>query len=365
MPPKTRTKANAKAVVAKDVSSSSSASKFKPWKTDTKLASGGDLKQASQWRVDTTSYSQTVEVHHNEQFTLKPLIISEGEYKGRQVLMLMPVKITEYFPFMELPPELRQMVYEIVLLEENSRNIDIDSYKPSGLSRRPVQSGFRSTSRDGPHHGLTWDKSRGKWMGQPPSNMGLLRVSHQVRRETAPVVYGLQTFHCHGMSPMEVFLETIGDMRGYLKHLPIKEYGYKLGKQRSIFSLLRDARSLRSITYPHNLLCAGKQEQMYYEHLLTVEDLAREAAPMLRALHESREDDDTAVPICELIQVEKPHLCFSCRHMKDTSTYKCMNMACEYPCGEAEQHHIDINARLRAAIAKELGFALAEELESK
>ncbi|KAK3651157.1 hypothetical protein LTR56_005921 [Elasticomyces elasticus] len=362
MPPKTRTKANAKAALAKNVPSSSSALSFELWKTDTRLASGGDLKQISQWRVDTTSYSQTVEVHHNEQFTLKPLTITDGEYKGRQVLMLMPVKITEYFPFMELPPELRQMVYEIVLLEEKSKEITIDSYKPKGLPRRPVQSGFRSTSRSSPHHGLTWDKSRGKWIGQQPSNMGLLRVSHQLRRETAPVVYGLQTFHCLGMSPMEVFLDTIGDMRKYLKHLPIQEYAYKPGKERLIFSLLRDAKSLRSIAYPHGLLCGDKRAYQYGNRS-SVEGLMREAAPMLKALHESREHDVTAVSVLDIIKLGRPRLCYQCERNMDKPNYKCANMSCGYPCSEIEKHHTDFETRLRAGIATEVGITMVVDGE--
>ncbi|KAK3616387.1 hypothetical protein LTR56_025988 [Elasticomyces elasticus] len=335
MPPKTRTKANAKAVVAKDVPSSSSAVSFEPWKTDTKLASGGSLaKHVSRWRVDTTSYSRTVEVHHNEQFTLKPLTITDGEYKGRQVLMLMPVKITEYFPFMDLPPELRKMVYELVLLDEKTKQITIDSYKPPGLPRRAVQSGFRSSRRGGPHHGLTWDKAKGKWLGQKPTNMGLLRVSHQVRHETAPFVYGLQTFHCLDMSAMEIFLQTIGsDMRGYLKHLPFNEYGYKPGKEYPIFRLLRDAKSLRRMTFPHDLICTDKKT-WHFGKRISLESLVHAAAPMLKALHETREDDDAAVPVFDIIELEKPRICYQCQKHKDTPTYKCSDMTCGYKCSD-------------------------------
>ena len=48
---------------------------FKPSNfSKTKLVSGESLeKHISQWRVDTTSFTQSIEVHHNEQFTLKPV----------------------------------------------------------------------------------------------------------------------------------------------------------------------------------------------------------------------------------------------------------------------------------------------------
>ncbi|KAK4900248.1 hypothetical protein LTR27_002472 [Elasticomyces elasticus] len=358
MPPKTRTKAKPAVAVAAEPPT------FKPWKTDTKLASGGSLKQVSQWRVDTTSYSQTVEVHHNDQFTLKPLIITDGEYKGRQVLMLMPVTITDYFPFMDLPPELRKMVYELVLLDEKSKKITIDSYKPIGQLRRPVQQGFRWTHRNGPHHGLTWDKAKGKWLGQKRSNLGVMRVSHQMREETAPFVYGLQNFHCLDMSAMEVFFETIGDMRGYLKHLSLDTYGYKPSKSHTIFRLLRDAKSLRSITISHDMLCDDKRT---YHHgkRTTVEGLVGEAAPMLKALHNSREDDKTAVSVFDIIKIERSKICFQCEKFKDKPSYKCSNMACGYSCSEIEKHHSDFKARLRAAIAKALGITLVVEEEGE
>jgi len=57
---------------------------FKAWKSSgTKLIDGGSLaKQASQWRVDTASWASNVEIHHNDQFTLKPVSTESGLCEG-------------------------------------------------------------------------------------------------------------------------------------------------------------------------------------------------------------------------------------------------------------------------------------------
>ncbi|TKA63477.1 hypothetical protein B0A55_10615 [Friedmanniomyces simplex] len=179
-------------VEAKLATSSTASPGFKLWASGTKLFSGESLTKAvSQWRVNTGSLTQSVEVRHIELFTLKPLVITEGAYKGRHVLMLQPVTITDYFRFMDLPPELRKMVYDLVLLEK-SEKITIESYKPVGQPRRPVRQGFRYTGRND-HRGMTWDKTRGKWIGQLPSNLGVLRALYKARKndDTAVSVFDI------------------------------------------------------------------------------------------------------------------------------------------------------------------------------
>ncbi|TKA80865.1 hypothetical protein B0A55_02348 [Friedmanniomyces simplex] len=326
---------------------------FKPWASGTRLVSGESLTMAvSQWRVDTGSFTQSVEVRHNELFTLKPLVITEGAYKGRHVLMLQPVTITDYFRFMDLPPELRKMVYDLVLLEK-SEKITIESYKPVGQPRRPVRQGFRYTGRND-HKGMTWDKTRGKWIGQLPSNLGVLRVSHQVCAETASIFYGHHDFYCSDLAAMELFLHMMGEMRQYLKHISISENPWKPSKAKPALSLLGDAKSLRTLSLPHTLYCTDKSR--WDPNRMSLETVVKDCGPMLKALCKARKNDDTAVSVFDIIKLPESEVCWQCKYNKEHASYRCSNMACGYPCAEQEEHHKAFAPKLRAAIANQLGI---------
>ena len=153
--------------------------------------------------------------------------------------MLEPVENTDYFRFMDLPPELRKMVYDLVLLEKTEK-VYLTAYKAKARARRPVKPGFRDHSERyrRKYEGITWDKDNGKWIGVEPSALSLLRVSKDLLAETAPIVYGDHTFNFGDMGVMECFLSHVGNMRQYLRSLELSGHSYFVTKcrRRSICS---------------------------------------------------------------------------------------------------------------------------------
>ncbi|KAK3112948.1 hypothetical protein LTR53_010233 [Teratosphaeriaceae sp. CCFEE 6253] len=330
---------------------------WKAWKSHTKLASGGTLtKQVAQWRVDSATYSQTVEVHNNEEFRLQPFTITDGRYKGRHVLMLQPVENTEYFCFMDLPPELRKNVYDYILLEK-SENIGIDTYKPVGQPRRAVRHLFRGNAT---HKGMTWDRTHGKWIGQTPSGLSLLRVSQQLRSETAPVVYGQHDFQLYHMGDMECFLDGIGDMRKYIRALTLGVDCYRSARYRSALTLLQDAESLRSVKIPHETLCNDKRGGFSYQyrtrHRTSFPHFLAGCTTMLKMQHEQRKGKADVVSAVDLIKITGPDDCYQCKTNKDKLGYVCKATSCGYPCEDAIKHGKEFDAKFRAAVREILGL---------
>ncbi|KAK5713874.1 hypothetical protein LTR17_017373 [Elasticomyces elasticus] len=346
MPPKTRNslprkvKVAAKANITKraneDEEPDTSLIAFKAWKTGTKLASGGKLcERESQWKVTADNFAQTVEVMQKEAFTLKPLTITEGQYRGCNVLVLVPVENKDYFRFLDLPPELRTMVYEFSFASEP---IAMSSHRVTHERKRSV--------------GMTFDKAHGKWIGQVPSSFSLLRVNKQLHQETAPVAYG-NTFSFGLMSDAVIFLQDIDDMREHLKGLTLGPRSYQKTKVRPIFNFLADAKHLRSIRLSHDIVCSIYTE---YGLRMSLKQFIEVGRPTLKEMHTARKDSELAVPVRDLIKIDPPEKCYFCKKSSKTKRHCATLGCCDLPCGEAETHNAEVAATARVQLADMLGI---------
>ncbi|KAI4249581.1 MAG: hypothetical protein L6R42_008923 [Xanthoria sp. 1 TBL-2021] len=98
-----------------------------------------------------------------------------------------PAKTAQGFPFMELPPEVRNMVYKEVL--KAPWIIDIDAW-------------WNSYPRCSLPQLVTEDYS-------PGESCRLLRVSKAIHNEAYPVYFGCNTFSCNGFRALRGFLSKL------------------------------------------------------------------------------------------------------------------------------------------------------------
>ncbi|KAK5676315.1 hypothetical protein LTS10_011127 [Elasticomyces elasticus] len=183
-------------------------SEYEPWIGDDSAVPIG----LSSYNEDTGLWYHNIKVRNNSAFKIRPVILREGPFTGHHVLVLEPYTEPP-FRFLNLPPELRVMVYKVLLQEPAP--IQIWSYKPTHKPRRSC----RATFRDVKLHGkLDWMAQTGKWVGQPPIYVrSLFRVNKQIFNEAAPVLYNMNTFTFQRARDLRVFLNTIGAMREHLR----------------------------------------------------------------------------------------------------------------------------------------------------
>ncbi|KAK0266399.1 hypothetical protein LTS09_000351 [Friedmanniomyces endolithicus] len=100
--------------------------------------------------------------------------------------------------FDDLPPEIRNEIYSLTLCSDTPAKIDAERRLTEGLPRRPRV-----------HVRSRMDKT-------PHLNATLLRTSHGIYAEAAPILYGANTFSFASESTLHTFLKMIGDSRNVL-----------------------------------------------------------------------------------------------------------------------------------------------------
>ncbi|KAK3718137.1 hypothetical protein LTR37_005252 [Vermiconidia calcicola] len=217
----------------------------------TKLASGGELTEISKYDPTNHQFYQVVKVQHNDAFITKPIVLTEGPMKGRRVLLLEPF---ETFRLLSLPPELRGMIYDI-LLDELRPTVKMGCRRFSGESRRPIRYGeWHLAKNSGVRDGATIAER----VEQEPTAVVLAQVNKQISEEVLPLVYNTN-FQFADTTSLNVFLERIGSMRkinvGYnttetcadytqqllgqhLRHISLpREHGYTGGRGPKTFGI--------------------------------------------------------------------------------------------------------------------------------
>lgn len=127
--------------------------------------------------------------------------------------MLEPVN--QGFRFLDLPSELRNHVYSILLEEDGP--ISMWSHKILNEARRPVRYSYRYT--DGK---VKRDGSNGKRVNSEHSSAAILGVSKQVHAEAASILYGSNSFTFAGIKELQPFLARTASMRKYLTHVQLR-----------------------------------------------------------------------------------------------------------------------------------------------
>ena len=209
------------------------------------------------------------------------------------------------FPFLSLPPEIRQQIYTLHLADPD--NLQMATYQPHSGRRRAVQLGFEDPAQLN-HIDATFNPTYGKWSNYRPSNFALVQVCREVAAEALPVMYGANTFEFLDLGDLEVWLEDIGSMARFVRHVEITGWeGYTWGRRGPVFdALLMLAPDLRSLEIGWRLICAEEREvgrTSLEEFMADVVPLVREIG---RRLERGGEDKGKAV---EVVKVRKGDSC--------------------------------------------------------
>lgn len=255
------------------------------------------------------------------------------------------------------------MIYDVLFLQSTGGKIRMDTHKPVGQLRRAVRSGFRIVAH---HKGLSWDKTFGKWTDQPPSEHSLLRVSKQIFQETVTVAYGANTFELDDMKLAAIFFKGLGSMRQYLGALHFTGNAFysarstytRLRNMHSVFSLLKDAKALRTFTFAHQSVCHKPSPNYYWGswRRISPEVLVNAATPVLKAIKRAKQKQDEDGDVSNILAIE-PSKEKSCNRCKDIPAgTQCQKPDCNAACKDLASHCEETVVKLQSLVDTELAI---------
>lgn len=195
---------------------------------------------------------------------------------------------TKGFRFNDFPAEIRNHIYSF-LVEADACTINMRTAKTVHEARRPVMGG------------QTYNTIERKWEELPTLFSTILRTSKQIFNEAAPILYGSNHFHFHGLGELKVFIDRIGSMRKYLRHIHIGPQGFHRNKAQVVFRTLRDATDLRSFTLDHSNICQEKTP--HYMHTTTSWYLTAFMEPMLRAILIAHRKSEPTINVLDIVKI--------------------------------------------------------------
>ncbi|KAK6004566.1 hypothetical protein QM012_008428 [Aureobasidium pullulans] len=179
------------------------------------------------------AFTQTIELTSKKPFSLEPVLMIEGPYAGRHVLVIQPEPDeNEKFPFLDLPAEIRNMIYCLVLERAGCR------VRLSGK-----HSGVISTD---------WYDANDRYISKDdePYSTSLIRVNKQVSVESSPYLFSRHTFEFSDSTMLQRFLEYLGPERvKSLVSISVSQT-YKISV-RQAYQLLSPAVSLTKLELKH------------------------------------------------------------------------------------------------------------------
>jgi len=250
--------------------------------------------------------------------------MTHGPYAGLHVLVLQPEPDeNEKFPFLDLPAEIRNMIYSLVL-ERSGYHIHLSGKHSGTIQTRWYKPGCGYISR--------WDR---------PYSSSLMRVNKQISAESSPYLFSRHIFEFNDSTMMQRFFEYIGSERTK-SLISVRVNQLYAVSVRQAFNLLSPAVSLAKL----HLRGVYTYGYGYQTH-----DFTSLLLPLFQSLYSAGRSRDDVLNIIDIPGV----ISGSCQ--KHGAFHSVTNEDCE----EKKTAYADFYKKLRDDIEKEIDKAKAKK----
>lgn len=249
---------------------------------------------------------------------------------------------------MDLPPELRQMVYDLALpclLPAAGKTVKIQSYKAAHEPRIACRVGRFGVD-------LSVSMQRRRPESKTNALAAFLTLNKQIAQEAGSYIYGTSIFEFYDLVAMGVFLENINHVnRAQLRYLGLRDCDYTASTARSALSSLQGATQLRHTAFHPGAVCCAQPLCGTASRDAFLLDLCQ---TMLKLRGDQQEE---TVDIRDLFEVQVPESvpCDVCRCSRHTRwCEQGRHNKCSVRCADMAEHCKALNLRIRGRITKGL-----------
>ncbi|SMQ54720.1 unnamed protein product [Zymoseptoria tritici ST99CH_3D7] len=174
-------------------------------------------------------------------YVLRMTTITSGHLKGQTVIEVIG---STGFRFLDLPIELRDRIYRLILIQS----------EPILLSALiSLKSGTKLLSTKKFPYDPKYHHKSTRWSCGPQSWLSLLAVSKQIQAEVAPIAYGANTFKQDSSTALSHFAPKIGS---FIQHLAVVDFGQSCTwvNIRRTLNDLKQAKGLRKLIFEEGML---------------------------------------------------------------------------------------------------------------
>ncbi|KAK4505219.1 hypothetical protein PRZ48_003182 [Zasmidium cellare] len=192
---------------------------------------------------DSGQYTRTITISKALPYQVKSHTITSGPMQGCQALVLVP---TPTFRFLDLHPEIRDIIYDLLLADEPTKlklwAPKFETSKVVGEEHAPRTTAWRN--------GRTYERKRGKYIDmERRTPLSLLQVNRQVYREAFEVLYRSRAFQFKTSKTLSRFLELNPDCSQFLTHIILPDWETAIAAMKILPK--ERPKSLRTIEVSH------------------------------------------------------------------------------------------------------------------
>lgn len=250
-------------------------------------------------------------------------------------IVLKPV--TVHFRFMDLPPELRSMIWHLCYPVVDF-NMSVRTFAAK-QERKDAAPGLRVRSCESDPVGKSVKFQVDIQL--PTCRLTPLLVNKEMSHDAAAVLYARMRFVCSQQTLPASFLQSLGSMRKYVTTLRLDHPTVRGLQDIAPWVHLT---ALRRIEFLHDIICKNREESAGARSPGEVaEKFATLVLPLAKSLLNSRSQD--------LVYVSNPDVskCEDCQ-TGTSETRRCLKRPCQTACSDMAQHCKDLQSRIRGLL---------------